>query len=501
MFFGSRYRVKRNRKGAARVDSGESAEPDLGGGTGIEELKAYVKSHPGNRLAWFFLGKAYARQGMEAKANYCYLKSGSVYEAFENEAHPLTLGSGPLHAMLETWDRDRRRKKGAARIVLAVLAAFMLSSVAAAPGVPTQLSQTVSLPEGSKAGEAPPAASAASKAGTKRSVVWVDSDQTGIGAAAAIGALESDEALPSAEAFTLPRSGGYYRWRAGAKGVVEASRTGGKGAYAVQTADNEKCACESGLSEAADRRVREETVFQEQAWSTISGIRQFKRLNGKWPDSAEQLAGDYPHNILPGLPGEAEKHFSEWLLQARQGAAGSSAGGGPGAVPPAAGKGAGKEGVLQEAMTATLKIVVDPHSRQLALLSGAVVVRAYPVGVGGGKTPRGSFSISEKVRNPNGSSKGPFGSRGMTLSDTRYAIHGTDEPDSIGTDRSLGCIRMAKADLEELYDLVPLGTEVAIGDGKLAFLQREGEAESEKGRYEVRPSSREENPDKVYDWL
>ncbi|MGU3470544.1 L,D-transpeptidase [Paenibacillus sp. D51F] len=487
------------------MDSGESVEPDQGGGTGIEELKAYVKSHPGNRLAWFFLGKAYARQGMDAKANYCYLESGSVYEAFENEAHPLTLGSGPLHAMLETWDRDRRRKKGAARILLAVLAAFMLTSVAAAPGVPgvpTQLSQTVSLPEGSKAGEVPPAASAASKAGMKRTIVWVDSDKTGNAAAAAIGALESDDALPSAAAFTLARSGGYYWWRAGAKGVLEASRSDGKGSYAVQTADNKDCACESGLSEAADRRIRDETIIQEQAWSTISGIRQFKRLNGKWPDSAEQLAGDYPHNILPGLPDEAEEHFPEWLLQARQGDAGASASGGAGgAAQPAAGKAAGKEGVLQEAMTATLKIVVDPHSRQLALMSGAVVVRAYPVGVGGGKTPRGSFAISEKVRNPNGSSKGPFGSRGMTLSDTRYAIHGTDEPDSIGTDRSLGCIRMAKADLEELYDLVPLGTEVAIGDGKLAFLQRQGEAESEKGRYKVRPGSREENPDKVYDWL
>ncbi|KKC45988.1 hypothetical protein VE23_00840 [Paenibacillus sp. D9] len=484
------------------MDSGGSAEPNEGGGTGIEELKAYVKSHPGNRLAWFFLGKAYGRQGMDAKANYCYLKSGSVYEAFENEAHPLTLGSGPLHAMLETWDRDRRRKKGAARIALAILAAFMLASAAAAPGVPTQLSQTVSLPEGSKAGEALPAASAASKDGMRRTVVWVDSDQTGTAAAAAIGALESDDALPSSAAFTLSRSGGYYRWQAGAKGVLEASRSDGKGSYAVQTAGIEDCACESGLSEAADRRIREETLFQEQAWSTISGIRQFKRLNGKWPVSAEQLAGDYPHNILPGLPDEAEEHFPEWLRQARQVGAGAPASGGAGgAAQPAAGKASGKEGVLQEAMTATLKIVVDPHSRQLALMSGAVVVRAYPVGVGGGKTPRGSFAISEKVRNPNGSSKGPFGSRGMTLSDTRYAIHGTDEPDSIGTDRSLGCIRMAKADLEELYDLVPLGTEVAIGDGKLAFLQQQGEAEREKGRYKVRPSSREENPDKVYDWL
>ncbi|GJM84202.1 hypothetical protein HMSSN139_66980 [Paenibacillus sp. HMSSN-139] len=67
--------------------------------------------------------------------------------------------------------------------------------------------------------------------------------------------------------------------------------------------------------------------------------------------------------------------------------------------------------------------------------------------------------------NPNGKDDGEFGSRGMQLSDTNYAIHGTNEPDSIGKDESLGCIRMGKKDVEELFDLVPKGTKVKIGKG------------------------------------
>ncbi|GIQ63086.1 hypothetical protein PACILC2_16540 [Paenibacillus cisolokensis] len=53
----------------------------------------------------------------------------------------------------------------------------------------------------------------------------------------------------------------------------------------------------------------------------------------------------------------------------------------------------------------------------------------------------------------------------MTLSDTPYAIHGTDEPETVGGDNSLGCVRMLREDLEELYDLVPIGTEVVIKKG------------------------------------
>ncbi|KIL36953.1 hypothetical protein SD71_04370 [Cohnella kolymensis] len=99
-------------------------------------------------------------------------------------------------------------------------------------------------------------------------------------------------------------------------------------------------------------------------------------------------------------------------------------------------------------------MIVDKSNHRLAVVSGNVLLRNYKVGLGGDRTPEGSFVISEKVRNPNGRSDGVFGSRGLALSDSRYAIHGTDEPDSIGTDESLGCIRMLQEDLEELYDLI-----------------------------------------------
>jgi lipoprotein-anchoring transpeptidase ErfK/SrfK len=143
-----------------------------------------------------------------------------------------------------------------------------------------------------------------------------------------------------------------------------------------------------------------------------------------------------------------------------------------------------------------LRIVVDTERYRMAVLSGDVIVRSYAVGLGGDKTPTGSFSISEKVKNPNGRDNGEFGSRGMTLSHTLYAIHGTDDPSSIGKDRSLGCVRMGKADIEELYDLVPLGTSVKIQPGGL-----DGVPAPEGERFELTPRHNETNPDKVYRWL
>ena len=44
-------------------------------------------------------------------------------------------------------------------------------------------------------------------------------------------------------------------------------------------------------------------------------------------------------------------------------------------------------------------------------------------------------------------------------------IHGTPEEDSLGLPGSHGCIRMSNADVIELFDLVPPGTEVLIHEG------------------------------------
>ena len=50
----------------------------------------------------------------------------------------------------------------------------------------------------------------------------------------------------------------------------------------------------------------------------------------------------------------------------------------------------------------------------------------------------------------------------MGLSVKGYGIHGTNEPRSIGKAASHGCIRMAKKDLEEMYELVNVGDTVEL---------------------------------------
>ena len=118
-------------------------------------------------------------------------------------------------------------------------------------------------------------------------------------------------------------------------------------------------------------------------------------------------------------------------------------------------------------------IVVSIPDRKLVLLEDGTVKRVYPVAVGKPSTPSpaGHFTIARRVSNPTYSHNGkvvapgpgnPVGSRWMGLSTKGYGIHGTNEPNSIGKAASHGCIRMGKADLEELYALVQVGDAVEI---------------------------------------
>ncbi|MNN90056.1 putative L,D-transpeptidase YkuD [compost metagenome] len=84
----------------------------------------------------------------------------------------------------------------------------------------------------------------------------------------------------------------------------------------------------------------------------------------------------------------------------------------------------------------------------------------------------------------------------MQLSDTNYAIHGTNDPDSVGKDESLGCIRMLKADVEELFDLLPRGTKVTIGKGIAPSLEV-----VPKSRFSLGNRQNQTNPDRTYHWL
>jgi lipoprotein-anchoring transpeptidase ErfK/SrfK len=129
------------------------------------------------------------------------------------------------------------------------------------------------------------------------------------------------------------------------------------------------------------------------------------------------------------------------------------------------------------------RIVVSIPDRKLVLLEGDRVLRGYDVA--GGKpstpTPQGKFAIINRVPNPAwyGPSvtvapgkNNPLGSRWMGLSAKGYGIHGTNVPSSIGKAASHGCVRMRKQDLEELFEMVTVGTTVELQGESLESLTR-----------------------------
>jgi lipoprotein-anchoring transpeptidase ErfK/SrfK len=63
---------------------------------------------------------------------------------------------------------------------------------------------------------------------------------------------------------------------------------------------------------------------------------------------------------------------------------------------------------------------------------------------------------------PGGSPRNPMGVAALTLHGTDYAIHGTNNPASIGRFISHGCIRMYNRDISKLFPLVSVGTPVIV---------------------------------------
>ncbi len=56
----------------------------------------------------------------------------------------------------------------------------------------------------------------------------------------------------------------------------------------------------------------------------------------------------------------------------------------------------------------------------------------------------------------------PMGARALYLGNTVYRIHGTNQPQTIGTAVSSGCFRLVNPDVIDLYDRIPVGTKVIV---------------------------------------
>lgn len=126
-------------------------------------------------------------------------------------------------------------------------------------------------------------------------------------------------------------------------------------------------------------------------------------------------------------------------------------------------------------------MVIRRSSRTLELWEGIEIDRTYRVAVGapGYETPRGEWEITLKRYLPTWGNPGsawavnmpatippgpdnPLGTRALNLNAPGIRIHGTPAVDSIGTAASHGCVRMVQADVEELYDIVDVGTPVFV---------------------------------------
>ena len=119
------------------------------------------------------------------------------------------------------------------------------------------------------------------------------------------------------------------------------------------------------------------------------------------------------------------------------------------------------------------RILISLADRTLSVILGDEIVRTYDVAIGkpSTPTPSGEFQIINRLVNPTyyGTNvvvapgpANPLGVRWMGLSVKGYGIHGTNRPDSIGKAASHGCIRMKQADLEELFEMVSIGTPVEL---------------------------------------
>ena len=140
-------------------------------------------------------------------------------------------------------------------------------------------------------------------------------------------------------------------------------------------------------------------------------------------------------------------------------------------------------------------IIVDPGSHFLYFIQGSGQAIRYGVGVGAeGFVWSGLATVHNKQEWPDwyppaemlarkpelrqhmvqlqsgigmkGGPDNPIGARAMNLwqgnKDTLYRIHGTNEPWTIGTNVSSGCIRLTNEDVVDLYNRTPIGAKVVV---------------------------------------
>jgi lipoprotein-anchoring transpeptidase ErfK/SrfK len=229
----------------------------------------------------------------------------------------------------------------------------------------------------------------------------------------------------------------------------------------------------------------------------------------RYSQNPQQVQPGAPSNILPDSVPQSGHQLDADPVMRPPGAVGSP---GPAAAPPAAASPAAPASVATlppedqpevgapKELAPNLKkqlvdystkepagtIVVDTANTYLYLVLGGGKAMRYGVRVGrDGFTWTGTERISRMKEWPDwfppsemierqpylprfmaGGNGNPLGARAMYLGKTLYRIHGTNQPSTIGTYVSSGCVGMLNEDVEDLFSRVQVGTRVVVLPGR-----------------------------------
>ena len=170
---------------------------------------------------------------------------------------------------------------------------------------------------------------------------------------------------------------------------------------------------------------------------------------------------EHPYEVQPGerLESIGEKYQVPWQLLAKINGIAD-----PAALQP---------GERLKVVRGPFEAVISLDRRELVLRTAdGLYAGRFPVGLGAENPPQeGSFAVSDKVENPvyYGREKSiaaedpsnPLGERWIGLG-RQMAIHGTNDPQVVGRNDLPGWISLREQDVEEVYDILSLGSRVTI---------------------------------------
>lgn len=284
----------------------------------------------------------------------------------------------------------------------------------------------------------------------------------------------------------------------------------------------------------------------------------YYRLNGTFPEQLEALAGSFPDNYISGIP--PDPVFGERKVVARWDGTGGwvyekpkdkavqdgtiletvaravrpnwSVAEEPSTRSERRGRwwraGERVDEPLQVPAFHPLQVLVWPDARQIQLVAGPQTWLAVTAAVGLPQTPTptGDFFVRQRVWYPLGASsqpladmgtdtagphvvggdgmfvpvadvaRFPYGVAGLEFADG-YAIHGTDDVETLGQAVTGGCLRVDNALMAQLFAWTPLGTDVIVRSGTL---DRWVQPEHEKWLTALYPRNDEHDATGVYFW-